>query len=162
MVNMKVSKQVLLDGAQMSITATITAVAGFLKEHNIPFKEFVTYMGNKFEGSFGDLDGRGADEVMGHLLTLEVLPMGVEVISSQMSGERAEVTLTSLPPREVLGKFGTTPKMLLEDFGVAKGEYESIYESYEPALKAIGFKFKHHSKDNHEILTLERTINKAK
>lgn len=72
----------------MCIAATIAGIAGFLKERNIPLKELIAYMGEKFEGSLGDLEGRGADEVVEHLLTLEVLPMGAEVISSQLAPDR--------------------------------------------------------------------------
>ena len=157
MPKIEVSKEMLLDGAQMSIAATVAAIAGFLKERSIPLKDFLAYMGEKFEGSFGDLEGRGADEVMEHLLTLEVLPMGAEVISSKMTPDRAEVTLTSLPPKAVLEKFGTTPRELLRGFGVTSKEFESIYESYAPAAKAVGFRFRHASKDGQEILSLERS-----
>lgn len=156
MLSAKVSKEVLLDGAQMCIAATIAGIAGFLKEYNIPFKEFSDYMGEMFEDSLGDLKGRGADEVMEHLLTLEILPMGAEVISSKLTPDKAEVTLTTLPPRTLLEKFGTTPKLLLSDFGVTQKEYESIYAMYEPAAKAIGLKLRYHSKDNHEIISLEK------
>jgi hypothetical protein len=156
MAKIKVSKEMLLDGAQMGMAATVAAIAGFLKERNIPLKDFVTYLGESFEGSFGDLEGRGADEVMEHLLTLEVLPMGAEVISSQLTVERAEVTLTTLPPASVLEKFGTSPKELLKGFGVTQKEYESIYESYAPAIKAIGLSFKHKVKDGQETLILEK------
>ena len=93
---------------------------------------------------------------MEHLLTLEVLPMGAEVISSQLSPDKAEVALTPLPPRAVLEKFGTTPKELLMDFGVTQKEYESIYAMYEPAVKAIGLKFRHYLKDSQEIISLEK------
>lgn len=156
MLKTKVSKEMLLDGAQMSIAATTAAIAGFLKEHNIPLKDSVAYLGETFEGSLSDLEGRGADEVMEHLLMLEVLPMGAEVISSKATADKAEVTLTSLPPQAVLEKFGTTPKELLEGFGVTQKEFESIYESFAPAAKAIGLKFKHASKDGREILSLEK------
>ena len=71
-------------------------------------REFISYMGDTFKGSWGDLEGRGTDEVMEHLLTLEVLPMGAEVVSSKASPDKAEVTLTQLPPRDVLERFGTT------------------------------------------------------
>ena len=161
MAKIEVSKEVLLDGAQMSIAATIAGIAGFLKEREIPIKELIAYMGEKFEGSLGDLEGRGADEVMEHLLALEVLPMGAEVISSQMTPDKAEVTLTPLPPRSVLEKFGTTPGELLKGFGITQKEYESIYAMYEPAVKAVGLKFRHYSKDGQEILSMEKARSKA-
>ena len=152
----EVPNEVLLDGAQMIVAATIAGIAGFLKERNIPLKEFVDYLGETFEGSLGDLEGRGANEVMEHLLTLQVLPMGVEVISSQSSSDKAEVKLTALPPQKVLEKFGTNPAELLEGFDVTQQEYESIYAMYEPATRAIGLKFKHRLKDGQEIISLEK------
>ena len=157
-----VSKQVLLDGAQMTIAATMAGIAGFLKERNIPLKEFVSYMGNKFEGTLGSLEGSGADEVMQHLLMLEVLPMGAEVVSDKLGTERADVTLTSLPPRVLLEKFGTTPRQLLRDFRVTQSEYESFYAMYEPAAKAIGLSFKHHANGGQESLILERVQQSSK
>ncbi|MDO8578717.1 MAG: hypothetical protein Q7R50_06010 [Dehalococcoidales bacterium] len=156
MPELKVSKDILLDGAQMSLAATTAAIAGFLKERNIPIKDFVAYMGDNFEGMLGDMEGRGADEVMEHLLKLEVLPMGAEIVSSKMTPDTAEVTLTALPPQKVLEKFGTSSKDFLEGFGVTQKEFASIYESYAPAAKAIGMTFRHHSRDSQEVLTLER------
>ena len=41
-----VSQEVLLDGAQMCIAATIAGIAGFLKERNIPLVDLVNYMGS--------------------------------------------------------------------------------------------------------------------
>lgn len=152
----KVSKEMLLDGAQMHLAATTAAIAGFLKEHDIPIEDFVDYMGGSFEGMFGDLEGRGADEVMEHMLKLEVLPMGAEIVSSDMTEDFAEVTLTSLPPERVLDKFGTTPEDLLDGFGITRREFTMIYDSFSPAVEAIGLKFSHHTSDGHEILTLER------
>jgi hypothetical protein len=152
-----VAEKVLLDGAQMTIAATIAGIAGFLKERSIPLKELVDYMGEAFDGSLSDLEGRGVDEVMEHLLTLQVLPMGAEVISSKSSPDKAEVTLTTMPPETLLEKFGTDPAELLEGFGITKEEYESIYAMYEPAAEAIGLRFEHHLKDGQEIISLQRT-----
>jgi hypothetical protein len=152
----EVPKEVLLDGVQMTIAATIAGIAGFLKERNIPLKEFVDYLGETFEGSLGDLEGQGVDEVMEHLLTLQILPLGTEVISSKSSSDKAEVTLTTLPPNAVLEKFGTNPAELLEGFDVTPQEYESVYAMYEPATRAIGLKFEHQLKDGQEIISLEK------
>ncbi|PPD58164.1 hypothetical protein [Dehalogenimonas etheniformans] len=150
------STEILLDGAQMSIASMMAAIAGFLKEKGIPLKEFVNYFGKQFEGAWADLEGRGVNEVMDHFLDLEVLPMGAEVISKQASLEKAEVTLTSLPPRKVLERFGTTPSELLKGFGVTERQFASIYDSFIPAAKAIGLKFSHHAQDGHEVLVLEK------
>ena len=151
-----VPREMLLDGAQMSLSAFIAGTMGFLKRQNIPIKEWVSYIGEQFEGSLGELEGDEAGSVMGHLLTLEVLPLGVDIVSSQSTPDKAEARLTSLPSRTVLEKFGTTPRELLRGFGVTKKEFESILSMYEPAAKAIGLKFKYQSKDDEEILTLER------
>ena len=152
-----VTKEILLDGAQMSIASIMASTAGFLKEKGIPLKEFVSYFGEQFEGAWADLEGRGVDEVMDHFLTLEVLPMGAEVISKQMTADKAEVALTSLPPQKVLERFGTTPKELLKGFGVTERQFASIYDSFVPAAKAIGLKFSHHAADSHEVLVLEKS-----
>ena len=55
MAKIEVSKEVLLDGAQMALSAFLAGTMGFLKERNIPIKELIAYMGEKFEGSLGDL-----------------------------------------------------------------------------------------------------------
>lgn len=146
----------LLDGAQMNLAGVTAAIAGFLKERGIPIKDFVAYMGDNFEGMFGDLEGRGADEVMEHLLKLEILPWGAEIVSSKMAPDSAQVTVTAIPPQKVLERFGTSAEELLDGFGITRDEFDMIYDCYAPAAKAIGMKFSHHSQDSHEVLTLER------
>jgi hypothetical protein len=151
-----VPTEILLDGAQMALSAFIAGTMGFLKQQDITIKDWVSYIGEQFEGSLGELKGEEVGKVMEHLLTLEVLPLGVDMLSSQSSPDKAEARLTSLPSRTVLEKFGTTPRELLRGFGVTKKEFESILSMYEPAARAIGLKFKYQSKDDQEILTLER------
>ena len=156
MANDEVSKEVLLDGAQMNIAAIFAGIAGFLKEKDIPFGEFVGYMGDAFEGSLEALEGSEVKDVMEHLLTLEILPLGARVLSSKSSKSEAEVTLTALPPKEVLEKFGTTPDELLEGFGISREEYESCFTMYEASVNAIGLTFEHKLKGDEEIITLKK------
>lgn len=151
-----VPKEMLLDGAQMALSAFIAGTMGFLKQQNIPIKDWVSYIGEQFEGSLGELEGEEPGKVMGHLLALEVLPLGAEVLSSRSTRDKAEAELTSLPSRTVLEKFGTTPRELLRGFGVTRREFESVLSMYEPAAAAIGLRFKYQSKDDHQVLTLER------
>lgn len=150
-----VSKEVLLDGAQMALSAFLAGTMGFLKERNIPVQEWVSYIGEQFEGSLGNLEGEEAGRVMEHLLTLQVLPLGAEVTSSQITEDKAEVTLTPLPSGAVLEKFGTTPRELLRGFGISQRDFEAIYAIYEPAAKAIGLRFTHQLKGGQELLSLE-------
>lgn len=156
MINTKVPKQMLMDGAYMSIAATTAGIIGFLKEKNIPLKEFLAYFGERFEDSFSALSGEPVEKVMQHLLMLEILPMGVQVISTKASKNKAEAVVTSLPPKDVLEKFGTTPRELLNGFGVTAKEFESMYETFTPAIKAVGLKFSHAKRDGNEVLTIER------
>lgn len=149
-------KQVLLDGAQMSFSAFIAGTLGFLKKRNIAVDDWIKYLGNQFDGSLADLEGEDLVSVMEHLVTLQILPMGAEVISSRATSKKAEVRVTPLPNRALLEKFGTTPEELLEGFGVTMQEFSSIYTMYEPAAMAIGLRFQHQLKGDEEILTLER------
>ena len=151
-----VSKQMLLDGAQMALSALLAGTMGFLKERDIPIKDWVSYIGNSFEGSMDDLEGEGVYQVMQHLLGLQVLPLGAEIVSTNFTKDKAEVKLSSLPSRAVMEKFGTTPKELLRGFGVTQREFEFIYAMYEPAAKSIGLRFTHQLKDGKEVLSLER------
>ncbi len=151
-----ISKQVLLDGAQMSILALIASTMGFLKEQNIAIDDWIKYVGNQFDGSLADLEGEDVASVMEHLLTLQILPMGPDVISSQATSKKAEVKVTPLPSRTLLDKFGTTPEELLEGFGISMQEFASVYKMYEPAAEAIGLRFRHKLKGNEELLTLEK------
>ena len=157
-----VSKQMLLDGAQMVLSAFLAGTMGFLKQQNIPVKDWVTYIGEKFEDSLGGLQGEGVDQVMQHLLALQILPLGTEVISSQLTAKKAEVTVTPLPSRTVLEKFGTTPRELLRGFSVTQRDFESIFAMYEPAAKAIGLRFTHQLKDGQQVLSLERAPSRGK
>lgn len=156
MTKTQVSKETLLDGAQMALSALIAGTMGFLKQRNIPIKDWVSYVGEQFDGSLGELEGEDAGRVMEHLLTLAVLPMGVKVVSSQSTSDKAEVSVTPLPSSTVLDKFGTTPHELMRGFGVTKKEFGSILAMYEPAARAIGLKLGHRFEDNQELLTLER------
>jgi hypothetical protein len=156
MAQTKISNETLLDGAQMALYALLAGTIGFLKGQNMPIKEWLIYIGQAFGGSLGELEGEAVDKVMEHLLALQVLPLGVEVVSSQSTADKAEATVTSLPSRTVLEKFGTMPRELLRGFGVTKKEFESILSMYQPAARAIGFKFRYQSKGEKEILTLER------
>jgi hypothetical protein len=149
-------KEMLLDGAQMSLSAFIAGTMGFLKQHNIPIKDWVSSIGEQFEGSLGALEGDPVGKVMQHLLSLEILPLGAEVLSSHSTAETAEVEVTLIPSKALLGKFGTTPRELLRGFGVTQREFESILDMFEPAARAIGLKFRHHASDGNESLTLER------
>ncbi len=151
-----ISKEMLLDGAQMALSAFLAGTMGFLKQRNIPVKDWVAYIGETFEGSLGELEGEGVDKVMEHLLALQVLPLGVEVVSTQSTADKAEVIVTPLPSPTVMEKFGTTSRELLRGFGVTQREFASIYAMYEPAAKAIGLKFRYQSKGEQEILTLEK------
>jgi hypothetical protein len=160
MINTKVPKGMLQDGAYMWIAATTAGLIGFLKEKGIPLKEFLTYFGERFEDSFGDLKDDPVEKVMQHLLMLEILPMGAQVISTKSTKNTAEVILTSLPPKDVLEKFGTTPRELLSGFGVTAKEFESIYDTFVPAMKAIGLTFKHATRDGNEVITLGRISKK--
>jgi hypothetical protein len=155
MAKQSVSKQVLLDGAQMALSGFLAGTLGFLKERNISIEEWVSYIGEQFEGSLGALEGEEAGLVMEHLLTLQVLPLGAEVISSRTTRGKVEVKLTPLPSRAVLEKFGTTPREFLRDFAISQKDFEAIYGIYEPAAKAIGLRFTHQLKGGQEFLSLE-------
>ena len=152
----QVSREVLLDGAQMGLSMVLAGTMGFLKKHNLSIEDWAKYIGEAFEGALGDLEGAPLNTVMEHLLTLEVLPMGVEVVSSESTSRKAEVTVTLLPSRAVLKKFGTTPREFLSGFGLSKQDLAAVYAMYEPAAEAIGLKFSHHLTDGHQVLSLKR------
>jgi hypothetical protein len=156
-----VSKEVLLDGAQMNLSALIVGTMSFLKQKHIPIKDWVTYIGKQFEDSWEGMEGEKAENILEHLLTLEVLPLGVEVTSSNITGRKAEAVVTPLPSRTVLKKFGTTPSELLSGFGVTREELASFYAMYEPAAKAIGLRFTHKLDGAKQILGLEGGAVKA-
>ena len=157
MAKQSIPKQVLLDGAQMALAGFLAGTLGFLKERNISIQEWISYIGEQFEGSLGILEGEEVGRVMEHLLTLQVLPMGAEVNSSRTTDGKVEVKLTPLPSRALLEKFGTTPKELLRGFGLTQKDFEAIYGMYEPAARAIGLRFTHQLKGGEEMLSLEPT-----
>jgi hypothetical protein len=162
MAKASVSNEVLLDGAQMTLSALLAGTMSFLKKRKIPIKDWVNYIGDQFEGSWGGLEGEKVESVMEHLLTLEVLPMGAEVVSSKTAGGKTEVILTPLPSRKVLKKFGTTPAELLGDFGVTAKEMASIYGMFAPAAKDIGLRFSYELDDGKQVLMLEKAGSTAK
>ena len=105
----------------------------------------------------GSIHGAGADEVMGHLIPLQIQPLGVEVVSSEGDEREVKLVLSSLPPREVLERFGTTPKELLGGFGVSADEFALLYDIFKPAAKAAGFRLTHESHAQGHSLTLEKS-----
>ena len=162
MAQKQLPKSMLLDGAQMALAAIIAGTMSYLKKRKIPIENWVSYIGEQFEGSWDDLKGKGTDEVMQHLLALEVLPLGAEVISSKLAADKAEVAVTTLPSKAVLEKFGTTPRELLQDFGLTQKDFASLYAMFEPSAAAIGLNFKHEVKGNQQLLSLERAPRKKK
>jgi hypothetical protein len=156
MAKRSIPKQILLDGAQMALSGFLAGTLGFLKERNISIQEWVSYIGEQFAGSLGDLEGDEVSSVMEHLLTLQVLPLGAEVTSSQATDSKVEVKLTPLPSRAVLEKFGTTPGEFLGSFGLTQKDFEAIYGIYEPAARSIGLRFTHELNGGREVLNLEQ------
>ena len=152
----QLSKEVLLDGAQMGLSMVLAGTMGFLKKQDLSIEDWAKYIGEAFEGALGDLEGAPLDTVMEHLLTLDVLPMGVEVVSSESTSRKAEVTVTPLPSRALLKKFGTTPREFLSGFGITKQDLASVYAMYEPAAKSIGLEFRHELTDGRQVLSLKR------
>ncbi len=151
-----VSKEVLLDGAQMQLSVVLAGTMGYLKRHGLSMEDWARYIGEAFEGALGDLQGAPLDTVMEHLLTLEVLPMGAEMVSSELTAGKAKVTVTPLPSRALLKKFGTTPREFLAGFGITQQDLASVYAMYEPAARAIGLEFHHQLTDSHQVLSLKR------
>lgn len=152
----RVPQDLLLDGAQMVLAALVAGTVGFLKRNNIPVKDWVSYIGERFGGAWSDLYGEDVDQVMQHLLALQVLPLGVEVISSELAPEKATVSVTPFPSPTLLAKFGTTPLQLLRGFGVTQKELSSIYGMHESAAEAIGLRLTYELKGGKQLLNLER------
>lgn len=152
----QVPKEVLLDGAQMSLSAMIAGTMGFLKTRNIPIKDWVEYMGEQFEGAWEEMEDRELEDIMSHLMTFEVLPLGVEVVSSRASADRVEVIVTPLPDESTLEKFGTTPEDFLSQFDITRQDFAQIYAMYEAAASNVGLRLTHELNDSQEILALER------
>ncbi len=157
-----VSKEVLLDGAQMSLAVLLAGTMSYLKKRKMPVKDWVNYIGEQFEGSWEGLRGDKVESVMEHLLTLEVLPLGAEVTSSKSTAGKTEVILTPLSSRKVLKKFGTAPAELLGDLGVTAKEMASIYGMFAPAAAAIGLRFSYELSDGKQMLSLEKAGSTAK
>ncbi|MBI4200159.1 MAG: hypothetical protein HY535_06780 [Chloroflexi bacterium] len=155
MAQARVPTPVLLDGAQMTLTSLLAGTMGFLKQRNIPVGEWVSYIGQQFEDSWGGLEGEEVNRVLQHVVTLWARPMGAEVISSQSAPKKAEVSLTALPNKGLLEKFGTTPRGLLRGFGVTQRELAAIYGMFESPARAIGLKLTHRLTAGKQLLRLE-------
>ncbi len=162
MVKEEVPKEVLLDGAQMGLSVVLAGTMGFLKKHDLPVEDWAQYIGEAFEGALGELEGEPLDTVMGHLLTLDILPMGAEIVSSESTSRKAKVTVTLLPSRALLKKFSTTPREFLSGFGITKRDLASVYAMYEPAARAIGLEFRHELTDSHQVLSLKRAARRSR
>jgi len=155
MAKQTVPEKVLLDGARMSIYALIAGTMGFLKKNKIPIKNWISYIGDQFDGSLADLEGEDKATVLEHLLTLQLMPLGVEVLNSRATRQKAEATVTSLPAEKILEKFGTTPKEMLKGFGITPQDFDNIFDMHVPAAKSIGLKLAHSSSGGKKIITLE-------
>ena len=155
MAKVRVPKSVLLDGAQMSSAAFIAGTMGFLKKRKIPIQDWVSYIGKHFEDAWTGLEDNSAAGALQHLIVLEAMPLGAEVRSTELTKTGAEATLTPLPSRAVLGKFGTTPTELLRSFGVTQKDVASLYAMFEPAAKAVGLRYTHELQGRKQVLRLE-------
>ena len=102
----------------------------------------------------GNID---ADEVMGHLVPLQIEPLGVKVLESSGYSDRVELTLTPLPPTEVLERFGTTPEELMDGFGITGEDMAAVYHFFEPAARAAGFTFTHELRGDQQVVTLSKS-----
>ncbi|MBI4332167.1 MAG: hypothetical protein HY673_12890 [Chloroflexi bacterium] len=149
-----VSEVMLLDGARMLLSTVLAGIMGFLKEQNIPIKDWVCYTGEKLADSMGRLEGKGADLAMRRLLVLQILPAGSQVVVGVFTAEKAEVTVTPLPSGAVLGKFRTNPGELLRTFGITLKDFESIHGLYGPAMAAIGLHLEHRLAGGQEVVSL--------
>ncbi len=149
-----------LAGAQMELTALIAGTMGFLKERGIPISDWTRFIGEKFEDTWAPFEGRSPDEVMEHLLPLQIEPLGADVLSKNGGPQQAEVTLAPLPSRRVLEMFGTTPRELLQGFGVTQKEFSAVYDIHKPAARAAGFQFTHQSHRGQHVMTLKSANNR--
>ena len=147
-----VPQEMLLDGARMLMTGMTAGTMGFLKGARHSYQRVGRLYRRKVRGLTRRSGGRAAGKVMEHLLALEILPMGVEMISSDVTDGKADVKVTSLPSQAVLEKFGTTPRELLSGFGVTQREMSTIFAMYEPAAKAIGLRFSHELKNGKQVI----------
>ena len=94
---------------------------------------------------------------MGHLIPMQIQPLGVEIVSSEGDEREVKLVLSSLPPRDVLERFGTTPEELLDGFGVSAEEFASLYDFFKPAAKAAGFHLTHEPHSKGHLLRLEKS-----
>ena len=141
-----------LDGAQMMMMSFLAGTMGFLKDNDVSIGDWIRHVGGAFEGSWEAFKGAGADETMGHLIPLLIQPLGVEILSSSGDSDEVKLTMTTLPPRDVLERFETTPEELLDGFGITREEFASIYDLFKPAAEAAGFRFTHGLQgDEHEV-----------
>ncbi len=152
----------LLDGTQMNLIAFIAGTMGFLKEKKVDTKEWASYIGKSFEDSWQAFEGAGADEIMEHLIPLQIQPFGAEVISSKGDYNQAEVILSSLPSKAVLQRFGTTPREILGGFGITQREFAALYDIFKPSAAAAGFQFTHKPGKGSHIIELQRKPSKHK
>ena len=147
----------LFDGSLMNLMAILAGTMGFLKEQGIETSEWIEFVGKSFVSSWEVFHGAGADEVMGHLIPLQIQPLGVEVVSSEGDEREVKLVLSSLPPSDVLERFGTTPEELLDGFGVSAEEFASLYDFFKPAAKAAGFHLTHEPHSQGHSLRLEKS-----
>ena len=147
----------LFNGSLMNLMAFLAGTMGFLKERGIETSEWIEFVGKSFVSSWEVFHGAAADEVMGHLVPLQIQPLGVEVVSSEGDEREVKLVLSPLPPRDVLERFGTTPEELLDGFGVSAEEFASLYDFLKPAAKAAGFDLTHQPHSEGHSLTLEKS-----
>lgn len=152
----------LLDGAQMGWIEVVGGTIAFLKRRGLDVKDWTTYVGRTFRESWAGFQGAGCDEVMGHLIPLQIEPLGVKVLSSRGSAKQVEVTLTPLPSPAVLRRFGTTPRRFLRDFGITAQDFAAIYDVFKPAAQAAGFTLAHELKGDRHVLKLAKAQRRSK
>jgi hypothetical protein len=107
----------LLDLSRANGQAIVLATAAFLQEIDVPAGAWTAFLGEFFARSWDPTLELTAGQFLDAMLT-NYRSLGAEVVSANLSDDRAEAVIAGLPKRELCLELGIDSDLALEYFDV--------------------------------------------
>lgn len=124
-----VTREQILDEAQVNATGFALGAIVCLKQHGLPVEAFPALLGRAFAPEWDHLPAHELPAVA-RQVALEAVSVGATVQALTADETQAEVVVTSWPPQEALTAFG-----------VSQTEADVIWQTLDPIATHLGLRF---------------------